>query len=72
VNNPRNVKENYEHTSDFALHFLLGESLFCLRVIIINPTLVTSDNLGQEDCIIRGDLTTFLTDIDMLMLPISC
>jgi hypothetical protein len=59
VNNPFNVKENDEHTLDFAFHlsclfqsrwvwtFQLGGLLFCLRVITINPALVTSDNLEK-------------------------
>jgi hypothetical protein len=31
--------------------------VLCLRYITLNPALVTSDNPGQEGCVIRGDLT---------------
>jgi hypothetical protein len=41
-------------------------------VITINLAFVTSDNPGQEGCIVRGDLTKLLVDIDMLLLLISC
>jgi hypothetical protein len=37
--------------------FPLGKLLLCLRVITVNPALVTSDNFGQEGCILLGDLT---------------
>jgi hypothetical protein len=37
----------------------------------VNAALVTSDNPGQEGYIVRGDLTTLLTDAEMLVL-ISC
>jgi hypothetical protein len=72
VNNPFNVKENDEHALDFALHFPLGGLLLCLMVITVNPALVTSDDPRQEGCIIGGDLTKLLADIDMLLLLISC
>jgi hypothetical protein len=84
MNNPLEVKENDEHSLDFALHlphlsqsrwigtFLLGGLLFCLRVITVNAALITSDNLGQGGCIVRGDLTKLLADGDMLLLLFSC
>jgi hypothetical protein len=34
------------------------------RIIIANPTLVTSNNPGQEGCIVGGDMAKFLTDVD--------
>jgi hypothetical protein len=52
--------------------FPLGGLLLCLRVITINPALITSDNPGQEGCIARGSLTKLLADINMLLLLISC
>jgi hypothetical protein len=36
VNNPLDVKENYEHAYDFALHFLLGGLLLCLMARPVN------------------------------------
>jgi hypothetical protein len=71
VNNPHDVKENYEHALDSAFHFLL-RGLFCLRVIAINPVLVNSVNLEQEGCIVGGNLTKLLIDIDTMLLQISC
>jgi hypothetical protein len=50
----------------------LGGLLLCLRVITVNPALVPSDNPGQEGCIIGDDLTNLLTDVDTLLLLISC
>jgi hypothetical protein len=49
----------------------LGGLLLCLRVETVNPALITSDNPGQEGCIIGGDLTKLLADLDMLLLLIS-
>jgi hypothetical protein len=72
VNSPLNVKENYEHLLDFALHFPLGELQLCLRGITINEVLVTSDNPGQEGCIVESDLTKLLEYLGMLLLLISC
>jgi hypothetical protein len=46
--------------------------LLCLRVITVNPAPITSDNPGQEGCIIVGDLTKLLADVDTLLLLISC
>jgi hypothetical protein len=66
------VKENGEHASNFSIHFPLVELLLRRRVITLNPALFTSDNLGQEGCIVRGDLTKLLAVFDMLLLLISC
>jgi hypothetical protein len=72
VNNPLDVKENDDHALDFALSFPLGGLLLCLRVTTVNSAHVTSDNLGQEDCIVGGDLMKFLIHVDMLLLLFSC
>jgi hypothetical protein len=64
VNNLLVVKEDNDHALDFALHFPLGELLPCLMVITVNPTLVTGDNIGQEDIIVGGALTKLLADVD--------
>jgi hypothetical protein len=50
----------------------LGGLLLCLRVITVNPALITSDNPGQEGCIVGGDLTKLLSDVNTLLLLISC
>jgi hypothetical protein len=50
----------------------LGGLLLCLRVINVNPALITSDNPGQEGCTVRGNLTNLLTDADTLLLLITC
>jgi hypothetical protein len=69
MHNPLDVKEN---AFKFVLNFLLGGLLVWLRVIIINLTLITSDNPGQECCIIKRDLMKLLADIDILLFLISC
>jgi hypothetical protein len=43
-----------------------------VSVITVNPALVTSDNPEQEGCIVRGDLTKLLADVDTLLLLINC
>jgi hypothetical protein len=50
VNNPLDVKENDEHTRDFALP--LGGLLLCFMVITANPGRITDNNLRQEGAII--------------------
>jgi hypothetical protein len=45
------------HALDFALRFPSGGLLLCLKVMTVNPVLVTSNNAEQEGCIVRGDLT---------------
>jgi hypothetical protein len=72
VNNPLDVQENDEHVYEFALYFQLGRLLPCLRVITVNPALVISDDPGQKGCIIGGNLMKLLTDIETLLLLISC
>jgi hypothetical protein len=52
--------------------FPLGGLLLCVRIITINPALITSDNPGQEGCIVGANLTNLLADGDMLLLLISC
>jgi hypothetical protein len=42
--------------------------LLCLRVININPALVTNDNRRQESCIIGGDPMKLLVDVTLLLL----
>jgi hypothetical protein len=75
VNNPLDIKENDEHALDFGLGefglFHLEDCCF-ISVITVNPSLVTSDNPGQEGCFIGADMTKLLADIDMLLLLISC
>jgi hypothetical protein len=66
VNNLLDVKENDEHA------FPLGGLLLCLRAITINPALITSDNPGQEGCIIGGYIMKLLADVDTLLLLINC
>jgi len=46
--------------------------LLCLRVVPVNPALITSDDAGQEGFIIGGKLTKFSADVDMLLLLVSC
>jgi hypothetical protein len=72
VNNLLDAKENDEHALDFAFHFPLRGLLLCLRVITINPALITGDNPGQEGCVIVGYLTNLLADVDMLLHLIGC
>jgi hypothetical protein len=55
-----------------ALDFPLKGLLYCLRVTTVNPALGTSDNPGQEDYIVGGDLMKLLADIDSLLLLVSC
>jgi hypothetical protein len=41
------------------------------RIVTVDPALITSDNPGQEGCVVRGGLTKLLTDVVMLLM-ISC
>jgi hypothetical protein len=52
--------------------FPLGGLLICLRVLTVNPALITSDNSGHEGCNVRSDLIKLLADGDVLLLLISC
>jgi hypothetical protein len=72
VNNSFDARDNYEHALDFAIYFLLGRLLVCLMVKTVNSTLVISHNHRQEGCIVGGDLTKLLADVDTLLLLISC
>jgi hypothetical protein len=72
VNIPLDIKENDEHALNFAPYFPLEELFPCLKVMTIIPALVTSDNPGQEGCIVRRDLMKLLADVDTLLLLISC
>jgi hypothetical protein len=49
--------KNYEYALDFALRSPLGGLLFCLRVTIVIPALVTSDIPGQEGCTVAVPLS---------------
>jgi hypothetical protein len=46
-------------------------SIVAVSVITINPALVISDNPGEEGCIVGGDLTKLLADVDTQLLLIS-
>ena len=46
--------------------------MLCLRVVIVNPALIISDNPGQEGFIIGGETTKFSADVDTLLLLVSC
>jgi hypothetical protein len=46
--------------------------LLFLGVVIVNPSLITSDDPGQESFIIEGKLTKFSAEISALLLPVSC
>ena len=52
--------------------FPLGGLSLCLRVVIVNPTLITSDDPGQELSIVGGKLMKFIADVDTLLPLISC
>jgi hypothetical protein len=56
VNNPFNVTCLTSLFVSAILEFSVGGLLLCLRVITINPDIIISDNPGQEDCIVEGDL----------------
>jgi hypothetical protein len=66
VNSPLDVKENDEHALDFSIGRIAALSQDNNRKKI--PSLITSDNPGQEGCIIGGNLMKLLTDIDTLLL----
>jgi hypothetical protein len=55
-----------------SLDFSIGRLLLCLRLITINPALATSDNPEQEGCIVGGELTKLLAEVDMSLPMISC
>jgi hypothetical protein len=73
MNNPLDIKENYEHALDFSLRFPLGGLLLCLRVINVNSALVTSDKPKQERRIVGNDLTKLLAETRIKLLQtIGC
>ena len=45
--------------------------MFCLRVVTVNPALITGDGPGGESFIIGGELTKFSADVDALLLLVS-
>jgi hypothetical protein len=67
VHNHRDVKESYDHALDIAFYLsdLFGLVL-CLRVVTLNPAVITSDYSGKEVFIIRGELMKFNADINTL------
>jgi len=52
--------------------FSTGGFLLCLRIVTINPALITSDDPGQEGFIIGGELTKFSADVGALLLLVVC
>jgi hypothetical protein len=83
VHNSLDVKENDDPVLDSAFHlyvlfwpwwrgvFQLGGLLLCLRVVTVNPALITSDDPGQEVFVIGGELTNFSADIEALLILVS-
>ena len=45
--------------------------MLCLRVITVNPALITSDDPGQECFIVGDELMKFNADVDVLLLLVS-
>jgi len=84
VHDPLDVKESDDHALEIAFHlaglfwpwwcgaFPLGGLSLCLRVVTVNPALITSDNPTQERFIVGGKLTKFSADTDALLLLVSC
>jgi hypothetical protein len=66
MSNTPDVKENDKHAPDFSI----GRIVALSEDLTINPALIKSDNPGQQGCIIRGDLTNFLAEVDTLLLLI--
>jgi len=50
----------------------MGGLSLCLRVVTLNPALITNDDPRQERFIVGGDLTKFSADVDALLLLVSC
>ena len=46
--------------------------MLCLRVVTVNPALITSDDPRQDRFIVGGELTKFSADVDALLLLVSC
>ena len=80
VHNLPGFKESYNRALDIAFHlsglswpwlrgaFPLGGLLLCLRVVTVNPVLISGDDPGQEGFIIEGELPKFSADVDALLL----
>ena len=73
VNNPANVAENDEHVLCRAVDLSclrswrccalpLRRLLFGIRVVLVDPSLVPSDDLRHEGWVIQGTLMEILTD----------
>ena len=83
VQNPLYVKESDDHALEIAFHlsglfwpwwrgaFPLGGLSLCLRVVTVNPALITSDDPRQERFVFGGELMKFSAD-DTLLLLVSC
>ena len=83
MHSPLDVKESDDHALEIAFHlsglfwpwrrgaFPLGGLSLCLRVVTINPALITSDDPRQERFIVGGELTKFSAD-NALLLLVSC
>jgi hypothetical protein len=54
------------------LDFSIGRIAALFKITTVKGALIASDNPGQEGCFIKGDLTKLLTDLDTLLLLISC
>jgi len=52
--------------------FPLGGLSLCLRVVTVNPALITSDDPRQDCFIVGGKLMKFSADGDALLLLVSC
>jgi hypothetical protein len=84
VHNSLDVKERDDHSLDIAYHlsgpfglgdvglFSLKDYCFFLRVVTVNPSLITSDDSAQESFIIGGELTKFSAEFDPLLFVVSC
>ena len=83
MRNPLDVKESDDHALENAFHlsglfwlwwlaaFPLGRMSRCLRVVTVNPAIVTCNETKQERLIVGGELTNFSAD-DALLLLVSC
>ena len=80
--NPRDVIESDNHALEIAFDlsgpsclgdgpFPLGGLSLCLRVVTVNPALITSDGPRQR-FIVGGEMTKFSVDVDALLLLVSC
>jgi len=77
VHNPLDVKESDDHALEIAFHlsglFGLGDvGLFHWEDCRFVSALITSDDPRQERFIVGCELTKFRTDVDALLLLVSC